>query len=314
MPYTVQGVIARGKGEPVSLETIVVPDPGPGEAVVNVQACGVCHTDLHYREGGINDDFPFLLGHEAAGVVEAVGDGRHRGGAGRLRDPELAGGLRRLPRLPPRASVVLLQHPQRHPEDDPGGRHRALPGPRHRRLRREDPGRGRSVHQGDPAARRDGGGPARLRRDGGHRRGHQHRRRDPGRHGRRHRLRRRRRRGHRRRLGWPGASKIIAVDVDDRKLAWAKEFGATHTVNSPNHRRGRGDQGAHRRQRRGRGDRGGRPPGDLQAGLLRPRPGRNRGPGRRAHPGDDAGAAAAGRLRPRRLPEVLLVRRLPAQP
>src|ERR687898_3144501 len=39
-----------------------------------VQACGVCHTDLHYREGGINDEFPFLLGHEAAGVVEAVGD------------------------------------------------------------------------------------------------------------------------------------------------------------------------------------------------------------------------------------------------
>ena len=56
--------------------TIVVPDPGPGEAVVRVQACGVCHTDLHYREGGINDDFPFLLGHEAAGVVEAVGAGR----------------------------------------------------------------------------------------------------------------------------------------------------------------------------------------------------------------------------------------------
>jgi S-(hydroxymethyl)mycothiol dehydrogenase len=39
-----------------------------------VQACGVCHTDLHYREGAINDEFPFLLGHEAAGVVEAVGD------------------------------------------------------------------------------------------------------------------------------------------------------------------------------------------------------------------------------------------------
>ncbi|MFC4115515.1 S-(hydroxymethyl)mycothiol dehydrogenase [Nonomuraea zeae] len=75
MPYEVQGVIARGKGQEVSLETVIVPDPGPGEAVVNVQACGVCHTDLHYREGGINDDFPFLLGHEAAGVVEAVGDG-----------------------------------------------------------------------------------------------------------------------------------------------------------------------------------------------------------------------------------------------
>ena len=71
----VKGVIARGKGQPVELVDIVVPDPGPGEAVVAVQACGVCHTDLHYREGGINDDFPFLLGHEAAGVVEAVGEG-----------------------------------------------------------------------------------------------------------------------------------------------------------------------------------------------------------------------------------------------
>ena len=43
-----------------------------------MQACGVCHTDLHYREGGINDEFPFLLGHEAAGIVEAVGRRRHR--------------------------------------------------------------------------------------------------------------------------------------------------------------------------------------------------------------------------------------------
>ncbi len=69
----VKAVVARGKGQPVEVVTINVPDPGPGEAVVKVQACGVCHTDLHYREGGINDDFPFLLGHEAAGVVEAVG-------------------------------------------------------------------------------------------------------------------------------------------------------------------------------------------------------------------------------------------------
>jgi S-(hydroxymethyl)mycothiol dehydrogenase len=59
----------------VTVDTVVVPDPGPGEAVVAIQACGVCHTDLHYREGGINDDFPFLLGHEAAGLVESVGDG-----------------------------------------------------------------------------------------------------------------------------------------------------------------------------------------------------------------------------------------------
>jgi S-(hydroxymethyl)mycothiol dehydrogenase len=73
MTHQVRGVIARTKAAPVEVTTIVVPDPGPGEALVRVQACGVCHTDLHYREGAINDDFPFLLGHEAAGVVEAVG-------------------------------------------------------------------------------------------------------------------------------------------------------------------------------------------------------------------------------------------------
>ncbi|MGW4032171.1 S-(hydroxymethyl)mycothiol dehydrogenase [Streptomyces sp. NPDC004838] len=73
MSQQVQGVIAPGKNEPVRVETITVPDPGPGEAVVKIQACGVCHTDLHYKQGAINDDFPFLLGHEAAGVVESVG-------------------------------------------------------------------------------------------------------------------------------------------------------------------------------------------------------------------------------------------------
>jgi len=75
MAEKVRGVIARGKGAPVTVETVIVPDPGPGEATVRIKACGVCHTDLHYREGAINDDFPFLLGHEAAGVVDAVGEG-----------------------------------------------------------------------------------------------------------------------------------------------------------------------------------------------------------------------------------------------
>jgi S-(hydroxymethyl)mycothiol dehydrogenase len=75
MSQKVQGIVARSVGERVAIEDIVVPDPGPGEAVVVVQACGVCHTDLHYREGGISDEFPFLLGHEAAGVVESVGPG-----------------------------------------------------------------------------------------------------------------------------------------------------------------------------------------------------------------------------------------------
>ncbi|HUY97412.1 MAG TPA: S-(hydroxymethyl)mycothiol dehydrogenase [Verrucomicrobiae bacterium] len=75
MAHEVRGVVARSKGAPVTVERVMVPDPGPGEALVRVRACGVCHTDLHYREGAINDDFPFLLGHEAAGTVERVGAG-----------------------------------------------------------------------------------------------------------------------------------------------------------------------------------------------------------------------------------------------
>ncbi|MFE3002805.1 S-(hydroxymethyl)mycothiol dehydrogenase [Nocardia sp. NPDC059246] len=75
MPQQVRGVIARTKGAPVEVTTIVIPDPGPGEVVVDIAACGVCHTDLTYREGGINEEFPFLLGHEAAGIVESVGAG-----------------------------------------------------------------------------------------------------------------------------------------------------------------------------------------------------------------------------------------------
>src|SRR5690349_4228007 len=75
MPQTVRGVISRSKKQPVELVDIVIPDPGPGEVVVAIQACGVCHTDLTYREGGINDDYPFLLGHEAAGIVETIGAG-----------------------------------------------------------------------------------------------------------------------------------------------------------------------------------------------------------------------------------------------
>jgi len=75
VPRTSRGVVARGRGEPVTVEQIVVPDPAAGEVVVAVKACGVCHTDLHYREGSINDEFPFLLGHEAGGIVEEVGEG-----------------------------------------------------------------------------------------------------------------------------------------------------------------------------------------------------------------------------------------------
>ncbi|SEC94823.1 S-(hydroxymethyl)mycothiol dehydrogenase [Rhodococcus koreensis] len=75
MPQQVRGVIARSKGAPVEIATVNIPDPGPGEVVVDIAACGVCHTDLTYRDGGINDEFPFLLGHEASGIVESVGAG-----------------------------------------------------------------------------------------------------------------------------------------------------------------------------------------------------------------------------------------------
>lgn len=73
MVHAVKGVVVRSKGAPATLETILVPEPGPGEALVDILTSGVCHTDLHYKLGGISDDFPFLLGHEATGVVSAVG-------------------------------------------------------------------------------------------------------------------------------------------------------------------------------------------------------------------------------------------------
>ena len=74
MPHKVQAVVVRAMNGPLSLEMILVPDPGPGEALVNILTCGVCHTDLHYQQGGISDNYPFLLGHEATGVVAAIGD------------------------------------------------------------------------------------------------------------------------------------------------------------------------------------------------------------------------------------------------
>ena len=153
MAHEVRGVVARAKGEPVAIETIVVPDPGPGEALVDVQACGVCHTDLHYREGGINDDFPFLLGHEAAGVVAAVGDGVTDVAPGDfvvLNWRAVCGQCRACRKGQP---APVLRHPQRHAEDDARRRHRAVARPRHRRLRREDAGRRRPVHHGRPGGR-----------------------------------------------------------------------------------------------------------------------------------------------------------------
>lgn len=71
---TVRGIVSLAKGEPVEQVEITVPAPGPNDVVVRVDACGVCHTDLAYRDGDIEDAYPFLLGHEAAGVVIDCGE------------------------------------------------------------------------------------------------------------------------------------------------------------------------------------------------------------------------------------------------
>ncbi|WNV75324.1 S-(hydroxymethyl)mycothiol dehydrogenase [Geodermatophilus sp. DSM 44513] len=231
MAYQVKGVVARGKGAPVTVETITVPDPGPGEAVVDVQACGVCHTDLHYREGGITDEFPFLLGHEAAGTVAAVGEGvtnvtvgdfvvlNWRAVCGQCRacakgEPQycfathnaaqkmtLADGTELSPALGIGAFVEkTLVHSGQCTKVDP-----AAPATAAGLL-------GCGVMAGVGAAVNTGG----VRRGesvavfgcGG--------------------------------VGdaaiagakLAGATTIVAVDVDDRKLEWARRFGATHTVNS----------------------------------------------------------------------------------
>lgn len=231
MPYTVQGVVARGKGEPVSLETVIVPDPGPGEAVVTVQACGVCHTDLHYREGGINDEFPFLLGHEAAGVVEAVGEGVTEVAPGDfviLNWRAVCGNCRACLRGRPWYCFNTHNATQKMTLEDGTPLSPALgigafiektlvAAGQCTKVDPSAPARvagllGCGVMAGIGAAINTGGvtrgdsvavigcggvGDAAI-------------------------------------LGarLAGASKIIAVDVDDRKLGWAKDFGATHTINS----------------------------------------------------------------------------------
>ena len=197
MAHQVRGVVAKGKGEPVTVETIEVPDPGPGEVLVAVQACGVCHTDLHYREGAINDEFPFLLGHEAAGVIESVGPdvtGVAPGDFVILNWRAVCGECRSCRRGRPWYCFSTHNATQKMTLDGV----ELSPGARHRRLRREDAGGGRAGHQGrSPGQARDRG-PPRLRGDGRPRCRAAHRRGDPGRLGRGVRVRRRGRRGHRR--------------------------------------------------------------------------------------------------------------------
>ena len=198
-----RGVVAPAKGAKVELTTIVVPDPGPGEALVRVQACGVCHTDLHYREGGIGDDYPYLLGHEAAGVVEAVGDGVTAIAPGDfviLNWRAVCGECRACKRGRPWYCFNTHNASQKMTLTDGTPLSPALGIGAFAEKTLVAAGQCTKVN---PAAPARGGGPARLRRDGGPRRRDQHRPGHPGRLGRRHRLRRGgQRRGARR--GWPG--------------------------------------------------------------------------------------------------------------
>ena len=231
MTHEVRGVIARGKGAPVEVTTILVPNPGPGEALVQVQACGVCHTDLHYREGGINDDFPFLLGHEAAGIVEAVGAGVTNVEPGDyviLNWRAVCGDCRACLRGQPwycfnthnaSQSMTLKDGTKLSPALGIGAfveKTLVASG----QCTKVDPlaapavagllgcgvmaGIGAAINtggvgRGDTVAVWGCGGVGDGAIAGAH---------------------------------LAGASRIIAIDVDDRKLAWAKEFGATDTINA----------------------------------------------------------------------------------
>ena len=165
---------------------------------MQIQACGVCHTDLHYREGGINDDFPFLLGHEAAGVVEAVGEGVTDVAPGDfviLNWRAVCGQCRACAKGKPQYCFNTHNATQKMTLTDGTELSPALGIGAFAEKTLVAAGQCTKV---DPEADPHGGRPARLRRHGRLRCGHQHRRRQPRRLGRRDRLRRRRQRGDRR--------------------------------------------------------------------------------------------------------------------
>ena len=194
---TVRGVVARAKGAPVEVATIVVPDPGPGEVRVTVQACGVCHTDLHYREGAINDEFPFLLGHEAAGVVESVGPDVTEVAPGDfviLNWRAVCGTCRACRRGRPWYCFATFNATQKMTLTDGTPLTPALGIGAFAEQTLVAAGQATKV---DPHAKPETAGPARLRRDGRARRRHVHRRRRPRRQRGGVRLRRGRQRRHR---------------------------------------------------------------------------------------------------------------------
>ena len=230
------------RGAESSSSTSSCPTPGRARRSCEIQACGVCHTDLHYREGGINDEFPFLLGHEAAGVVEAVGDGVTDVAPGDfviLNWRAVCGQCRACAKGKPWYCFNTHNATQKMTLTDGT---ELIAGPRHRRVHREDAGGRRPVHQGRPRGRRGRRGrPARVRRHGRLRRGRQHRRGRPGRLRGRHRLRRRRQRRHRRRRAWPARRRSSPSTSTTAKLERAKQLRRHAHRQQHGRRPGRGD-------------------------------------------------------------------------
>ncbi|HIG44007.1 MAG: alcohol dehydrogenase catalytic domain-containing protein [bacterium] len=70
-----QAAIARSSNAEFSIEEVDLADPGMGEVRIKVHACGICRSDLSALEGKETIEFPAVLGHEAAGEIEAVGEG-----------------------------------------------------------------------------------------------------------------------------------------------------------------------------------------------------------------------------------------------
>src|SRR6266567_2075777 len=210
MAHEVRGVIVRAKGGEVEITTVIVPDPGPGEALVRVQACGVCHTDLHYREGGIGTDFPYLLGHEAAGLVESVGNDvtdLEPGDFVILNWRAVCGQCRACRRGRPWYCFATHNATQKMTLADGTGLSPALGIGAFAEKTLVAAGQctkvsalnTAQVSRGDSVAVIGCGGVGDAAVLG---------------------------------ASLAGARTIIAVDIDDRKLEWARQFGATHVINS----------------------------------------------------------------------------------
>lgn len=71
---TMKAAVLREVGQPLSIEMVAIDEPGPHEVLIRTAAAGVCHSDLHFIEGSYPARLPCVLGHESAGVVEAVGE------------------------------------------------------------------------------------------------------------------------------------------------------------------------------------------------------------------------------------------------